>query len=82
MRARYTAFATGAIDYIEKTHDPKRQREFDRANAESWSSSSQWQGLEILSKSEGEAGEGREEVRFKICPLLSPLRLGARTASF
>jgi SEC-C motif-containing protein len=64
MRARYAAYATGDIDYIVATHDPKRVDEVDQASTEAWSKQSQWLGLEILSTEAGGADDERGVVEF------------------
>src|ERR1051326_4302869 len=53
MRSRYTAYATGNVDYIVETHDPDRRGEVDRKNTELWSKHSEWLGLEDHSAEEG-----------------------------
>src|ERR1700750_2542529 len=64
MASRYVAYATGAIDYVISTHDPKTRDEIDRAAAESWSSSATWHGLEIVSTKDGGEGDQTGEVEF------------------
>jgi len=61
MRSRYSAFATGEIDYILSTHDPKTRSQIDRDNTEAWAKQSEWTGLEILETEAG--GENDEEGR-------------------
>ena len=48
MRARYTSYATGRIDFIEKTHAPESRADFDRKASEKWAKDSQWHGLSIV----------------------------------
>jgi SEC-C motif domain protein len=64
MRSRYTAYATGDIDYIIETHDPKRVEEIDRASTESWSKQSQWLGLEIIAAEAGGPADEQGSVEF------------------
>ena len=45
MRARYTAYATGDVDFIVESHDPDRKGEVDRKNTEAWAKQSEWLGL-------------------------------------
>ena len=48
MRARYTAFVTGAIDFIvSSTHSHTRQ-EIDLDFIRDWSQTSDWHGLHVL----------------------------------
>ncbi len=58
MRARYTAYVTGNIDYIFTTQETTGA-EADRASTEAWSKNSEWLGLEIVSV---EGGEGRDDT--------------------
>jgi SEC-C motif domain protein len=49
MRARYSAYATDAIDFLEKSTHSKSRKQFDHEGAERWSRDSRWLGLTILS---------------------------------
>ena len=53
MRARYTSYATGRIDFIEKTHAPESRADFDRAASEKWAKESAWRGLSIVATKDG-----------------------------
>ncbi|QEN09354.1 YchJ family protein [Oceanispirochaeta crateris] len=66
MRARYTAYALGEVDYIMSTHevDPK-DVENSRKATEDWSKQSDWQGLEILKTSKGGESDDTGTVEFK-----------------
>jgi SEC-C motif-containing protein len=70
MRARYTAYTQGNVDYIVDTHDPDRRGEVDRRNTEAWSKQSEWLGLEILSTDKGgpedEVGVVEFVARYKL----------------
>lgn len=48
MRARYSAFATQAIDFIIESTHTRTRNEIDLAFIREWSETSTWQGLEIL----------------------------------
>jgi SEC-C motif-containing protein len=48
MRARYSAYATGAIGFLEKSTHSKTRKQFDCEGAERWSQDSRWLGLTIL----------------------------------
>jgi len=57
MRSRYTAYATGAVDYVFATHDPSKDDEVDESSAREWSRSATWEGLEVHESSmDGDAG--------------------------
>ncbi len=64
MRSRYTAYAQGNIDYVEKTTAPEALRDFDRAGSEQWSKKAEWVGLEIVSMSEGKEDDETGTVEF------------------
>ncbi len=64
MRSRYTAYATGKIDYIFSSHDPATVGEVDRGNTEAWSKSAEWLGLEITSTERGQADDTDGTVEF------------------
>lgn len=49
MRARYSAYATGAIDFLAKSTHSKTRKQFDPEGAERWSRDSRWLSLSILS---------------------------------
>jgi SEC-C motif-containing protein len=48
MRARYSAYATGEIDFLEQSTHSRTRKEFDPIGAGHWSSESRWLGLSIL----------------------------------
>ena len=64
MRARYTSYATGRIDFIEKTHAPESRADFDRAASEKWAKESQWKGLRILATKGGSPEDQEGVVSF------------------
>lgn len=64
MRARYTAFATGSVDFIIESHDPSTRDEVDRTTTEHWSKKSEWIGFELVNVEGGEAGDTDGRVEF------------------
>jgi SEC-C motif-containing protein len=58
MRSRYTAYATGAIDYLVRTTHPKTRNRFSRKDIENWSKSNRWIKLEVIQAS-------GDQVEFK-----------------
>ena len=64
MRARYSAFALGKIDFLYDSLAPESRHDFDRKAVQHWSSQSQWLGLEILSTEGGKAGDKEGYVEF------------------
>ena len=53
MRARYTAFTLGEIDFILNSHHPKTRKDVKREDVESWSKNSKWLGLKIVQSEAG-----------------------------
>ena len=64
MRARYSAFALGKIDFLYDSLAPESRHDFDREAVQHWSSQSHWLGLEILSTEGGKAGDKEGYVEF------------------
>ncbi len=64
MRSRYSAFATGEIDYIMNTHDPDTRSQVDRKSTETWAKQSEWKGLEILETEGGGEDDTEGRVDF------------------
>jgi len=48
MRARYAAFAAGAIDFVVATTHSRTRREIDIPFIREWSQTSTWRGLQII----------------------------------
>jgi len=59
LRARYSAFAMGEVDFIVTTHHSKTRGDIKRDEIEDWSKNSEWLGLKIVQK---EAGEAKDET--------------------
>ncbi len=64
MRARYSAFAKGQIEFIGNTHTPDTT-DFDAEEAKKWSETSTWKGLEIVKTDKGGAEDKVGTVEFK-----------------
>lgn len=64
MRARYTAYALCAIDYLYKTSGPKIRRQFDAEGSKKWSESSEWTGIDIIAKEGGGEDDETGTVEF------------------
>lgn len=67
MRSRYTAYATGDVDYIGRTCAAEERKTFDRNEALSVVAEITWQGLQITRV---EAGGPKDEtglVDFVFC---------------
>ena len=70
MRARYTAYAMGDIDFLRDSSCGPALKEFDYATVKQWAENSEWLGLEIMSTEAGgpEDTEGSVEftARYKV----------------
>jgi SEC-C motif-containing protein len=64
MRSRYTAFATGNVDYILQTHDPDRRSDVDANSTEQWSKNSEWLGFELIESDKGQPNDDAGVVEF------------------
>ena len=64
MRARYVSYATGRIDFIERTHAPETREDFNRQASEKWARESEWKGLRIVSLKDGSERDSTGVVSF------------------
>jgi SEC-C motif-containing protein len=64
MRARYTAYATGAIEYLKKSLHPSEKDRFKPDDALKWSEGSTWKGLEIVEVEAGGEKDDKGIVEF------------------
>ena len=64
MRARYTAYATGAVDFLRTSSCGVALKEFNTDSVRQWSENSEWQGLEVMSAEDVPADATRGHVEF------------------
>jgi SEC-C motif-containing protein len=64
MRARYSAYATAKIDFVEQTIHSSTRKDFNRESALKWAEQSQWHGLEILHVAKGKEEDADGSVEF------------------
>jgi SEC-C motif-containing protein len=64
MRARYSAYASANMDFIERTIHSSNRAAFDRESARKWAEESQWQGLEIMNVIDGKEDDAEGTVEF------------------
>ena len=64
MRARYSAYATLATDFLLSSLHPDRQQEHDPEAVREWAEDSEWLGLEILATTGGGEDDDTGEVEF------------------
>jgi SEC-C motif-containing protein len=53
LRARYTAFTRGDVDFILSSHHSRTRDEVKRDEIEEWAKDSEWQGLKIVEIQQG-----------------------------
>ncbi|MFO7654474.1 MAG: YchJ family protein [Candidatus Krumholzibacteriia bacterium] len=64
MRARYSGYVLGDVDFVIASMHPDRRGETDPEGIRDWSENSQWHGLEIVSTSGGGPDDAEGEVEF------------------
>lgn len=64
MRSRYSAYALGELDHIERTQAVLAGEAFDRPAAEAMARTVEWTGLEILGTSGGGEPDDAGTVEF------------------
>lgn len=64
MRARYSAFALGKIDFLRDSLAPESRIDFDPEVTSQWAQKSKWLGLTIVSKEKGEESDSTGIVEF------------------
>jgi SEC-C motif-containing protein len=57
MRARYSAFVRGEIEFIMSSHHSKTVKDVNREEVEQWSKGSEWLGLKVVQTQKGQASD-------------------------
>lgn len=65
MRARYSAYVKGEIDFIVSSQDPEGRENLSREETEAWSKESTWEGLDILGTRAGGPDDTKGSVEFR-----------------
>jgi SEC-C motif-containing protein len=65
MRSRYSAYASGAVDYILRTTHITTRNLYDLNAILDWSTSSKWLRLQIVSTKKGMSKDSEGFVEFK-----------------
>jgi len=65
MRARYTSYVTGDVEFLSTSSTQEVQSEFDLEACKAWSAASEWHGLEILHTVDGQKGDKTGVVEFR-----------------
>ena len=66
LKARYTAYAVGEVDYIAETIHPEQKENHDHKATKKWSEGSKWHGLEIVNKEKGLEDDDEGIIEFKV----------------
>lgn len=64
MRARYTAHALGAFDFLESSMHSSTRERVDVQKMSQWAEAVTWQGMDVHSTSEGKEGDEQGSVDF------------------
>jgi len=64
MRARYSAYVTHNIDFIEETHGLEERDDLSIEETRKWAQESKWLGLEILGTQKGQPADKEGTVEF------------------
>jgi SEC-C motif-containing protein len=64
LRARYTAFSRGDIDYILSTHHSRTHDSIKREEIEDWSKNSDWLGLKVVQTEKGQGSDQEGSIVF------------------
>ena len=65
MRARYSAYVTGEIQYLKTSATKEVQADFDESASKAWSAAAEWHGLEIIKTEGGGAKDKTGVVEFR-----------------
>jgi len=64
MRARYSAYVRGEVDFLYESLAPSERAGFNREEAQQWSTLATWQGLDVLRTEAGGEHDERGVVEF------------------
>ena len=64
LRARYTAFTRGDVDFILSTHHSRTLKDIHRDEIEEWSKTSKWEGLKIFQAEAGQKDDQQGTLIF------------------
>ena len=76
MRSRYSAYASGAVEYLIRTTVPSRRNGLDASELKAGCDRTEWTGLEIIKSGTGPDGTDRGYVEF-----IASYRHGGETLS-
>ncbi len=64
LRARYTAFTQAEVAFILKTHHSRTRGEMKEEEIEDWAKNSEWLGLQIVEKAQGQKSDEKGVILF------------------
>ena len=65
MRARYSSYVTGDIQFLKTSATKAVQEEFDESASKAWSASAKWHGLEVIKTEGGQKDDATGTVEFR-----------------
>ena len=65
MRARYSSYVTGDVEFLKTSATKAVQEEFDEAASKAWSKAAEWHGLEIIRTEKGGSRDKEGVVEFR-----------------
>lgn len=65
MRARYSSYVTGDVDFLRTSAVKAIQEQFDEEVSKAWSASAEWHGLEIIKTEKGGPRNKTGVVEFR-----------------
>ena len=65
MRARYSSYVTGDVQFLKTSSTKAVQAEFDENASKAWSAAAQWHGLEIIRCEKGQKTDKKGVVEFR-----------------
>ena len=65
MRARYSSYVTGNVDFLKTSASKAVQEQFDEEASKAWSKAAKWHGFEILRTEGGQSGDKTGVVEFR-----------------
>lgn len=64
MKARYSAYTQGNIDFIVSTTHPSKLAENNIEAMQAWADNAEWKGLEILASTKGQTNDSTGYIEF------------------
>lgn len=64
LKARYTAFTRGDVDFILSTHHSKTREQIKREEVEEWSKGSDWVRLQVVKSEGGQPKDEKGMIQF------------------